>query len=381
MGETLGLLSLFIREHVDAIVSEWEKAASPSLPPGRGTQDLLLRGRDLLAGIAGGMEHRHGDSTSRTHAAPSRTSPADLPRLLAEFQALGASVLACWRASGQAHASPGDAVLEEWALFQSGLDGAFAEAVRRHTDELAASRDMFQAVLGDEVRSQLTGIDLSAFLLSRPALAEVPRREAAARIRRATREIGRRTTDLLEFAQLRLGSAGVPLARSACDLGLLCEQAVEEMHLAHPGRPLSMPPLPGGLGLEADAPRLLHALCGLLDHAARHAHPGTPLQVALRPAVPGLRQGTVAVEIAYRAPPFTAEGGQQPFEPVVRGGGRGAGDGHADAPSRHPGQSQGLGLFVAREVVLAHGGTVEVESAVASGKVVFTLRLPQGAAR
>lgn len=381
MGETLGLLSLFIREHVDEIVSEWETAASPTLPPGRGAQDLLLRGRDLLAGIAGGMERRHDDGTRRPHAAPSGIGPADLSRLLAEFQALRASVLACWRASGQAHASPGDAVLEEWALFQSGLDGAFAEAVRRHTDELAASRDMLQAVLGDEVRSALTGIDMSAFLLSRPALAEAPRREAAARIRRAAREIGRRATDLLEYAHLRLGGAGMPLARSACDLGRLCEQAVEETRLAHPGRPLSMPPLPGGMGLEADAPRLLHALCGLLDHAARHAPPGTPLQVALLPAAQGLRQGTVAVEIAYRGPPFTAGGGRSPFEPVVRGGDCGAGDGHADAPSRHPGQSQGLGLFVAREVVMAHGGAVEVTSAAASGKVVFTLRLPRGAAR
>ena len=346
-----------------------------------------MHGRDLLAGIASAMERPHdaspppGDGPGSAPSAPSGAAAAELPRLLAEFQALRASVLACWRASGKAHGSPVDAVLEEWGRFDSSLDGALAGMVRRHADELAASRDMVQAVLGEEVRSPLTAIDMSAFLLSRPALAEAPRREAADRIRRASREVRRQTTDLLEYANLRLGGAGAPPARSACDLGLLCEQAAEETRLAHPGRPLAMPPLPGGLGLEADVPRLLHALCGLLDHAARHAHPGTPLRIALLPAAQGLRQGAVAVEVAYHGPPVAAGDGRSPFEPVARDGDRGNRQDHAGDPSPQAGRSHGLGLYVARQVVLSHGGAVDVESAAASGKVVITLRLPRGAAR
>jgi signal transduction histidine kinase len=38
--------------------------------------------------------------------------------------------------------------------------------------------------------------------------------------------------------------------------------------------------------------------------------------------------------------------------------------------------SLGLGLFIARNIVLGHGGTLEVESSDAAG-TVFTARLPR----
>jgi hypothetical protein len=42
--------------------------------------------------------------------------------------------------------------------------------------------------------------------------------------------------------------------------------------------------------------------------------------------------------------------------------------------------SLGLGLFIVREIVLAHGGTISVESSISAG-TVFTIRLPRTVAR
>ena len=43
---------------------------------------------------------------------------------------------------------------------------------------------------------------------------------------------------------------------------------------------------------------------------------------------------------------------------------------------RRPKTSLGLGLFIAREIVLGHGGTIDVQSSADSG-TVFTIRLPR----
>jgi signal transduction histidine kinase len=57
------------------------------------------------------------------------------------------------------------------------------------------------------------------------------------------------------------------------------------------------------------------------------------------------------------------------FDPFVRATA-------AESPARRRHGSLGLGLYIAREVVVAHGGTVEVTSSAAGG-TVFTVRLPR----
>jgi len=58
------------------------------------------------------------------------------------------------------------------------------------------------------------------------------------------------------------------------------------------------------------------------------------------------------------------------FEPLVRAPG-------ASAQSQDRSKtSLGLGLFIVREIVLGHGGTIDVQSSADTG-TVFTLRLPR----
>ena len=47
------------------------------------------------------------------------------------------------------------------------------------------------------------------------------------------------------------------------------------------------------------------------------------------------------------------------------------------APHERPSTSLGLGLFISREIALAHGGTIEVTSTAETG-TSFTVRLPAG---
>ena len=73
--------------------------------------------------------------------------------------------------------------------------------------------------------------------------------------------------------------------------------------------------------------------------------------------------GGVALRVHNEGPPIPPELLQEAFEPFRRGVAGGEGG------------SLGLGLFIVREVVRAHGGTVEVASAAGEG-TTFTVRLP-----
>jgi K+-sensing histidine kinase KdpD len=99
-------------------------------------------------------------------------------------------------------------------------------------------------------------------------------------------------------------------------------------------------------------------LLNLLDNAAKHTPPTTPIDVI------GRRDGAAAiVEIADRGPGLAPDQRAKVFDKFYRG--------RTTAPGA------GLGLAVCRGIALAHGGTVDV-SARDGGGTVFTVRIPDG---
>ena len=281
--------SIFIKDNMDAIVADWE-AFARTLPSAQAMSTLALRdhSREILLAIAEGMEVQRTDSQraaqSRDIAPPagSATTAAaehgalrqmagfDLVQLFAEFRAMRASVLAFWHKSESANG--GDFSADEVIRFNEGLDQALAESIERYSSEVAASRDMFLAVLGHDLRGPLAGIDMSAVLLLKPGLLETARQQAAQRITRSSREMNRLITDLLEYTRTRLG-AGIPIARSLCDLGPVCEESLEAIRVGCPEQEF-VHRMSGDLSIEADAPRIQQALSNLLNNAVSMAIEG-----------------------------------------------------------------------------------------------------------
>jgi signal transduction histidine kinase len=108
---------------------------------------------------------------------------------------------------------------------------------------------------------------------------------------------------------------------------------------------------PPGLVVAGDPVRLRQALDNLVANARRH---GTHVTVTARPVA-----GAVAISVADDGPGVAA--GLDPFAAGVSGEG-----------------STGLGLYVTREIALAHGGKVELVSTPAGA--TFTLVLPSASA-
>ncbi len=159
---------------------------------------------------------------------------------------------------------------------------------------------------------------------------------------------------LFDYVSVDQGS-GLPLARTHMDLGELARRVIEETKLAFTGRPDVVLQLDGDLHGEWDESRLGQVLSNLLGNALQHGT-GSPT-VALRDA-----DGFVVIEVRNRGRPIPPEKLETLFEPFKGG-----------TDKRH----LGLGLFIACEIVRAHGGQIHATSGPDS--TVFTISLPREA--
>ena len=373
-------LNTFIKDNLDAIVADWE-AFARTLPAGQVMSALALRdhSREILLAIVGDMELRQTDqeraaqaqdivptqasttSAAAEHGALRQMAGFDLVQLFAEFRAMRASVTAFWQRSEAA--KPESSSINEIALFNEGMDKALAQSVQRYSSEVAASRDMFLAVLGHDLRAPLSGIDMSAMLLAKPGLSDAARLQSAARIKRASRDMNRLITDLLEYTRTRLG-AGIPIDRSPCDLGPVCEASLEDIRAGNPEQKF-VQRMSGDLTLLADAARMQQAVSNLLANAVQHGSRLAPVTLTA-----DSEADAIVLKVCNLGDPIAPEALRSIFEPLVQAPGA-----NSELHERSK-TSLGLGLFIVREIVLAHGGTITVQSSIAAG-TVFTIRLPR----
>jgi signal transduction histidine kinase len=117
--------------------------------------------------------------------------------------------------------------------------------------------------------------------------------------------------------------------------------------------PLSLPTI------EIDPDRLGQALGNLLSNAIKYTPSGGRVSVGA-----GAEENAVWIRVSDTGPGIKAEDQARIFEPLYR----------AQADRRFP-QGMGLGLSIAHDLVLAHGGRLEIESTVGEGSE-FTVWVP-----
>lgn len=121
----------------------------------------------------------------------------------------------------------------------------------------------------------------------------------------------------------------------------------------------------GATGLRGDDRRLTRVATNLLHNAISYSPNGQGAAVEV--VVDGGAADTVRLEIRDHGPGVAPDEAEQIFLPFERGSAQPTGGE----------RSTGLGLSIVREVVVAHGGTVEVASPPGKG-TTFTVVLPRG---
>ena len=219
-------------------------------------------------------------------------------------------------------------------------------------ERTARFREHLLGIVSHDLRNPLTAIVTSAHLLLR--YGELPERQArvVARISASADRMTRMIDDLLDFARTRLGGE-LPIHPRRVDLRQLCEQMVEELEFAYT-RQVKLE-TEGDLWGDWDADRIAQVISNLVGNALQHSD--GDIAVSLRG-----EDDSVLFETKNGGPPIPAEVLPHIFEPGRRGDARSGG--------------LGLGLFIVRQIVLAHGGTIEVRSSEGEG-TTFTARLPR----
>ena len=162
--------------------------------------------------------------------------------------------------------------------------------------------------------------------------------------------------DLFDLARVRLGE-GIPLERARVDMATIARSVVAECLAGAPGAVIDIQH-DGNTSGEWDSGRVEQIISNLVGNAVRHGSPGVPIDV--------LVQGTedhvsLSVHNSGMIAPAVRETLFDPFRGAARGRARKDG--------------LGLGLYIVQQLVVAHGGTVEVESSDAG--TTFRVLLPK----
>ena len=240
------------------------------------------------------------------------------------------------------------------------------EAFLKQTAETEALRAVdqmksdFLAAMSHDFRSPLTVVRGAVELLlgERPGALTAGQRELAESAERNVLRLEEFTEDLLEMARLEQGA--VALEPEDLDMrALLTEIVADHQILAKQRRQWFALDAPADtMKVSADRGRLRQALSNLVGNAIKYAPNGTPINVRAE-----RQNGLFRIAVSDHGPGIPPEERGHMFEKFFRGRGVGSTPG------------AGLGLSIARSLVVLHGGTLDYEDTPGGGST-FVVRLP-----
>jgi signal transduction histidine kinase len=235
------------------------------------------------------------------------------------------------------------------------------DAEHRTVEELrrlSALRADFVSLVSHELRSPMAAVIGAAQTLQMRwrELSADQRGSFLALISDETSRLAELIADVLDTSRIEAGTFTYRF--DDLDLGDVAEEAVASASLGQdevPVRARVQRPIPT---LRGDHARLRQVLGNLIENAVKWSDAGVPVDVDVYAT-----NGRVVAAVRDRGPGIPRDDHTVIFEKFGRGKG---GTGRAGT---------GLGLFIARSIAEAHGGTVEVRSAPGEG-ATFTLALP-----
>jgi signal transduction histidine kinase len=210
-----------------------------------------------------------------------------------------------------------------------------------------------------DLRQPLHAISLSAQGIAR-ATNDGSLQRRVERIRSEAERVNRMVGDLMDVS--RLDARRLELVLRPIDVGALVRECVERIAPGAPDRPFDVA-LEGDVPrAHADPDRIAQVLENLLTNAIKYGKPGTSIAIAIEP-----ENDSVAVAVSSIGEPLAPEDLPRLFDRFHR----------TTAAKRGRAKGAGLGLYITRSLVEAHGGQITVESTPA-GRTTFRFTLPVG---
>jgi signal transduction histidine kinase/CHASE3 domain sensor protein len=251
-------------------------------------------------------------------------------------------------------------LFEEVARSRGLLADQLAEETKRRQEAETASRfaERFVGILGHDLRNPLNAISMTARLLARKGTDDP---KAVGRIVTSADRMSNMVAQLLDLTRSRL-AGGITVERLPIRLGSVIAEVLDELRRSYPSRDIRFEQRDGDAAL-ADQDRFAQVVSNLVGNAVEHGDAAEPVRVILAVADEWL-----ILTVHNTGAPIPPDMLPIIFDPFARTTVRG-----------NLARGLGLGLFISQQIVLAHGGAIDVTSTAAEG-TLFRVRLPRAEA-
>ncbi|HEY2933637.1 MAG TPA: ATP-binding protein [Acidobacteriota bacterium] len=242
-------------------------------------------------------------------------------------------------------------------LVAIGLEKARGEEVARRAESARETQE-FKSTLLDalahEFKTPLTSIKAStSAILSSGVTKSEQKQELLTIIDQEADRLSGLVTETIQLARLEAGN--VQLSRRSCSVSSLIEPALQRMGSVLEGREVSVQ-IDGNLpAVYVDVELLRMLVRELLDNAVKYSPHGSPIRIEAKSV-----DNTVVIKIRNSGDGLSEAERSKIFERFYRG-----------AKTSQYVSGSGMGLAVAREILLAHGGDLWVKSSPGEGAEFF----------
>ena len=221
---------------------------------------------------------------------------------------------------------------------------------------------MFLAILGHDLRNPLSTTIMTSKLLMRYENVSDKVTAAANRIHNSSQRMNVLISDLIDFTRTQLGKK-LPVTIAPANLNKICVDIVEEQQIANPDYTIVLK-TKGNFDGNWDEHRIAQVFSNLLGNAVQHGVPSIPIEANLTSS-----RDSVFIRINNKGDPIPVSKIKHIFEPLTRH----EQNEQTDYSNK---TSLGLGLYITKEIVLAHNGTINVTSQKVEG-TTFEIALPR----
>jgi signal transduction histidine kinase len=230
-------------------------------------------------------------------------------------------------------------------------------------------KEQFTAMIAHDLRGPLAPIINYAQMLARQVSGQADNEQQVAKknaaLRRNTsiivsqaKRMSRLVNDLLDTSHLSAGT--FTLLREECDIVEIVREMLEQLRPVAPYHTLVVAAPTQPLKGNWDAGRLQQAIGNLLDNAIKYSDENTTITVTIAQI-----EKSAHISIHNQGTSIPPKNISQLFHPYTR------------LPEARTRPGSGLGLFITKSIIEAHGGTLRLEpSTEDTGGTTFTFDLP-----
>lgn len=369
-------LSEFILSRQELIMQQWENFARTILPEAQldskalrnhisyllefiardmETTQSRLQQSDKSQGL-GQKEADASDSAAEMHAAIRYVEGFDIIQTASEFRALRASVIRMWEKERDKAEDDCDDVNR----FHESVDQMLMEAITRHHEDETRARNLFLGTLVHDMRNPLGAISNAVEFLRMLDNLDEPQSKMINQIARSNKTVVKLVANLIDVTRAKLGK-GMPITTDRMNMGDTARQAAKEAEMSAQRGSVTVE-THGNLEGEWDNARIHQVFSNLIGNALQHGG-GETVRVTVK-----AHDDRVMLSVHNEGKPIPEGDIALVFDPLKRG--------RDDEQKQTEATSMGLGLFITREIIGAHGGKIEVTSSEEEG-TTFSAWLPR----